>query len=254
MIKPMEVLKLGIGYALYDDQGELIMFDRDRAKVDAALDAELARRTTGKPEESKAAERAALMQTALELGIEGTMDRGELRAAVAAAAQAKVEAIEAALKQTGVDVNKDTPPTGMALAVEKDNNVEVFSAKKKALEAMEAAKEADRKALEAMKDAVEKDNNVEAPEAKKAAIEGLMTEKERLEAMKDAGAVPFPEEGDIKAQIEALPWAELKGIAKEQGIPGYHKMSAADMRAAIVAKLEEGDPDEGSQETPAGKF
>lgn len=54
---------------------------------------------------------------------------------------------------------------------------------------------------------------------------------------------PDPSAEELAAQLEALPWPELRNVAKEQEVEGYAKMKKPEMIAALVAKIGEAQED-----------
>ena len=64
--------------------------------------------------------------------------------------------------------------------------------------------------------------------------------------------VVAPDDDDILTALAGLSHAELKALAKEQGIPNYHKMSTDNLKAELAHKLDPGVPDDGTEDDPLG--
>ena len=76
-----------------------------------------------------------------------------------------------------------------------------------------------------------------------AQLKRLQFAEEKSAAEKTASGFD-PDAEDIKAALDKLTYIELKALAKEQEIPGYHKMSADNLKAALIEKLDASDDDD----------
>ena len=82
-----------------------------------------------------------------------------------------------------------------------------------------------------------------------AALRGI--EQPGIEPEKDDTPADFEEAaGTPLPDLDALSYRELKAIAKEQEIPGYHKMKREDLQAAIEAILAVAEEEEAEDEEP----